>query len=158
VEENGVGSQRFKISLTKSPVSELQFRCGLFYVSFDAFFDNSRSRKFRIANCGAERVADTAVGTAEGGSTCLVTHDAPRTGCIRATIHTETEKRPVMSISGLHFAHLRIPIETVPRLSEIVGGSSLFIKRDDQTGLAGGNKTIDLTLRPGAQSDLRDST
>jgi hypothetical protein len=110
-------------------------------------------------------VADTAVGAAEGGSTCLVTrdsvriwYDAPRTGCIRATIHTETEKKPVMSISGLHFAHLPIPIETVPRLSEIVGGSSLFFKRDDQTGLAGRNKTIDLALRPGAQSDLRDST
>ena len=42
-----------------------------------------------------------------------------------------------MSISGLHFAHLPMPIETVPRLSEIVGGSSLFIKRDDHTALAG---------------------
>ena len=90
-------------------------------------------------------MADTAVGTAEGGSTCQVTrdsvgiwHGARRTGCIRAAIHTETEnRRPVMSISGLHFAHLPMPIETVPHFSEIVGGSSLFIKRDDQTGLAG---------------------
>jgi hypothetical protein len=97
------------------------------------FFRQLKIKK--IAICGAERVADGAVGTADGGSTCLVTRDNVR---IRATIQTETEnRRPVISISGLHFAHLPMPIETVPRLSEIVGGSSLFIKRDDQTGLAG---------------------
>jgi 1-aminocyclopropane-1-carboxylate deaminase/D-cysteine desulfhydrase-like pyridoxal-dependent ACC family enzyme len=63
-----------------------------------------------------------------------------------------------MSISGLHFAHLPMPIETLPRLSEIVGGSSLFIKRATKPDSLGGIKTIDLALRPGAQSDLRDST
>ncbi len=42
----------------------------------------------------------------------------------------------------LHFAHLPTPIEPLPRLSAMLGGPSLFIKRDDQTGLAlGGNKT-----------------
>jgi D-cysteine desulfhydrase family pyridoxal phosphate-dependent enzyme len=45
-------------------------------------------------------------------------------------------------ISRLHFAHLPTPIEELPRLSESLGGPSILIKRDDQTGLAfGGNKT-----------------
>jgi 1-aminocyclopropane-1-carboxylate deaminase/D-cysteine desulfhydrase-like pyridoxal-dependent ACC family enzyme len=44
-------------------------------------------------------------------------------------------------ISRLHFAHLPTPIESMDRLSEELGGPKLFIKRDDQTGLAtGGNK------------------
>jgi D-cysteine desulfhydrase family pyridoxal phosphate-dependent enzyme len=47
-----------------------------------------------------------------------------------------------MNIPRLHFAHLPTPIEKLPRLSETLGGPSLSIKRDDQTGLAlGGNKT-----------------
>lgn len=47
-----------------------------------------------------------------------------------------------MNISRLHFAHLPTPIEELPRLSEILGGPRILIKRDDQTGLAfGGNKT-----------------
>src|SRR5712664_2892166 len=47
-----------------------------------------------------------------------------------------------MNISRLNFAHLPTPIETLPRLSEALGGAQLLIKRDDQTGLAfGGNKT-----------------
>jgi D-cysteine desulfhydrase len=42
----------------------------------------------------------------------------------------------------LHFAHLPTPIEELPRLSDLLGGPRLFVKRDDQTGLAfGGNKT-----------------
>ena len=47
-----------------------------------------------------------------------------------------------MNISRLHFAHLPTPVEALSRLSEILGGPHLLIKRDDQTGLAfGGNKT-----------------
>jgi len=42
----------------------------------------------------------------------------------------------------LNFAHLPTPIETLPRLSTQLNGPQIFIKRDDQTGLAfGGNKT-----------------
>ena len=42
----------------------------------------------------------------------------------------------------LKFAHLPTPIEALPRLSAALGGPQLFVKRDDQTGLAfGGNKT-----------------
>ncbi|HEY2799087.1 MAG TPA: D-cysteine desulfhydrase family protein [Chthoniobacterales bacterium] len=47
-----------------------------------------------------------------------------------------------MKISKLSFAHLPTPIEELPRLSEALDGPRLFVKRDDQTGLAfGGNKT-----------------
>jgi D-cysteine desulfhydrase family pyridoxal phosphate-dependent enzyme len=47
-----------------------------------------------------------------------------------------------VDIPRLNFAHLPTPIETLPRLSEALGGPSLLVKRDDQTGLAfGGNKT-----------------
>ena len=38
-------------------------------------------------------------------------------------------------------AHLPTPLEEMPRLSRALGGPRLFVKRDDQTGLAtGGNK------------------
>jgi D-cysteine desulfhydrase family pyridoxal phosphate-dependent enzyme len=41
----------------------------------------------------------------------------------------------------LHFSHLPTPLEELPRLTHALGGPRLFIKRDDQTGLAtGGNK------------------
>jgi len=47
-----------------------------------------------------------------------------------------------MDIPRLHFAHLPTPIEELPRLSAMLGGPRIFVKRDDQTGLAfGGNKT-----------------
>src|SRR5258706_2811300 len=42
----------------------------------------------------------------------------------------------------LSFAHLPTPLEALPRLSAHLGGPEIWIKRDDQTGLAGGgNKT-----------------
>jgi D-cysteine desulfhydrase family pyridoxal phosphate-dependent enzyme len=45
-------------------------------------------------------------------------------------------------VARIHFAHLPTPIEEMPRLSKKLGGPRLFVKRDDQTGLAfGGNKT-----------------
>jgi D-cysteine desulfhydrase family pyridoxal phosphate-dependent enzyme len=46
------------------------------------------------------------------------------------------------SIPRINIAHLPTPIEQLPRLSSILGGPRIFVKRDDQTGLAlGGNKT-----------------
>src|SRR5512140_3154731 len=40
------------------------------------------------------------------------------------------------------FAHLPTPVEELPRLSAALAGPRIFVKRDDQTGLAfGGNKT-----------------
>ena len=45
-------------------------------------------------------------------------------------------------IPRLRFAHLPTPVESLPRLSAALGGPTLLVKRDDQTGLAlGGNKT-----------------
>ncbi|MDD1781128.1 D-cysteine desulfhydrase [Enterovibrio sp. ZSDZ35] len=42
----------------------------------------------------------------------------------------------------LRFAHLPTPLEPLSRLSEVLGGPTIWIKRDDCTGLAGGgNKT-----------------
>jgi D-cysteine desulfhydrase len=42
----------------------------------------------------------------------------------------------------IHFAHLPTPVEELPRLTAHLQGPRIFIKRDDQTGLAfGGNKT-----------------
>jgi D-cysteine desulfhydrase family pyridoxal phosphate-dependent enzyme len=63
-----------------------------------------------------------------------------------------------MSPSRLHFAHLPTPIETLPRLSEALGGPRLLIKRDDQTGLAfGGNKTrkLEFLLAEAREQDAR---
>jgi len=46
--------------------------------------------------------------------------------------------------------HAPTPIETLPRLTEHLGGPNLFIKRDDCTGLAtGGNKTRKLEFLVG---------
>ncbi len=46
------------------------------------------------------------------------------------------------TIPRLRFAHLPTAIEELPRLSAHLGGPRIFVKRDDQTGLAlGGNKT-----------------
>jgi L-cysteate sulfo-lyase len=45
-------------------------------------------------------------------------------------------------ISRVRFAHLPTPVEELPRLSAVLGGPRIIVKRDDQTGLAfGGNKT-----------------
>lgn len=45
-------------------------------------------------------------------------------------------------IERLHFAHLPTPVEEMPRLTAALNGPRLWVKRDDQTGLAfGGNKT-----------------
>lgn len=49
-----------------------------------------------------------------------------------------------------HLCHQPTPIEAMPRLSELLGGPRLFIKRDDCTGLAtGGNKTRKLEFLVG---------
>ncbi len=45
-------------------------------------------------------------------------------------------------VHRVRIAHLPTPIDYLPRLSALLGGPRLYIKRDDQTGLAtGGNKT-----------------
>ena len=47
----------------------------------------------------------------------------------------------------VQLAHLPTPVETAPRLTELLNGPTIWVKRDDQTGLAfGGNKTRKLEL------------
>lgn len=68
---------------------------------------------------------------------------------------TETLSRPTARIDFDRFARTKLchqptPIEAMPRLSELLGGPRLFIKRDDCTGLAtGGNKTRKLEFLVG---------
>lgn len=46
-----------------------------------------------------------------------------------------------MTLPRIRIAHLPTPIEELPRLSRHLGGPTLFVKRDDQTGVGmGGNK------------------
>jgi len=46
------------------------------------------------------------------------------------------------NLSRIHLANLPTPLEPMPRLTEALGGPHLWVKRDDETGLAtGGNKT-----------------
>lgn len=48
----------------------------------------------------------------------------------------------MQELPRLRIAHLPTAVESLPRLSEALGGPTLLVKRDDQTGLAfGGNKT-----------------
>ena len=50
-----------------------------------------------------------------------------------------------------HFAHLPTPLEPMANLTRLLGGPSLFVKRDDCTGLAtGGNKARKLEFLIGA--------
>jgi len=53
----------------------------------------------------------------------------------------------MITLPRIRFAQLPTPIEPLPRLSAALGGPRLFVKRDDQTGLAfGGNKTRKLEM------------
>ncbi len=54
------------------------------------------------------------------------------------------------TVSRFSLAHLPTPLERMPGLAEALGGPEIWIKRDDQTGLAtGGNKTRKLELLVG---------
>jgi D-cysteine desulfhydrase len=56
----------------------------------------------------------------------------------------------IESLPRVTLAHLPTPIERLERLSRALGGPELFIKRDDQTGLAlGGNKVRKLEFLVG---------
>ena len=49
---------------------------------------------------------------------------------------------PLAEFPRIRLAHLPTPLEPLPRLSEALGGPSIWVKRDDCTGLGGGgNKT-----------------
>jgi D-cysteine desulfhydrase family pyridoxal phosphate-dependent enzyme len=59
------------------------------------------------------------------------------------------------TLPRVRLAHLPTPIEPLPNLSRFLGGPDLFIKRDDQTGLAtGGNKARKLEFLLGQALQL----
>ena len=60
----------------------------------------------------------------------------------------------MIELPRVRMAHLPTPVEPLPRLSDVLGGPQILVKRDDQTGLAfGGNKTRKLEYLVGeAQS------
>jgi len=59
----------------------------------------------------------------------------------------DNPRRALQRLPRIHLAQLPTPVEPLPNLSRALGGPALFIKRDDQTGLAtGGNKARKLEL------------
>ena len=66
------------------------------------------------------------------------------------TLQRETTRIDFGRFPQTPLCHRPTPIESLPRLSELLGGPRLFIKRDDCTGLAtGGNKTRKLEFLVG---------
>lgn len=66
--------------------------------------------------------------------------------------------RPLSDFPRVGLAHCPTPLELMPRLSELLGGPQLFVKRDDCTGLAlGGNKARQLEFYFG-DALARDAT
>lgn len=54
---------------------------------------------------------------------------------------TDDLKERLAGFSRLDLADLPTPLDTCPRLTEALGGPTIYVKREDQTGLAfGGNK------------------
>lgn len=54
----------------------------------------------------------------------------------------KTDSFPTDAFPRFRLAHLPTPIDYLPNLTRQLGGPQIFVKRDDQTGLAtGGNKT-----------------
>src|SRR5690348_12501038 len=71
-----------------------------------------------------------------GGSTAIPTIGPTD----RAEVLAQIGKLP-----RLRLANLPTPLDPCPRLSKVLGGPQIFVKRDDLTGLAfGGNKTRQL--------------
>ena len=66
------------------------------------------------------------------------------------TIGQPQQKLDLSQFPRVALCHRPTPIESMPRLSEHLGGPNLFVKRDDCTGLAtGGNKTRKLEFLVG---------
>ena len=63
---------------------------------------------------------------------------------------TQHQQLDLARFPRVALCHQPTPIESMPRLSEFLGGPNLFVKRDDCTGLAtGGNKTRKLEFLVG---------
>ena len=66
------------------------------------------------------------------------------------TLPSPTVRIDLDRFARMSLCHQPTPIETMPRLSQLLGGPSLYVKRDDCTGLAtGGNKTRKLEFLVG---------
>ena len=66
--------------------------------------------------------------------------------------------RPLSDFPRVELTHRPTPLEPMPNLSKLLGGPSLFVKRDDCTGLAmGGNKARQLEFYFGDAVD-KDAT
>ena len=58
------------------------------------------------------------------------------------TLSTDELRAAVARLPHFPLAHVPTPLEHLPKLSELLGGPQIYIKRDDCTGLTfGGNKT-----------------
>jgi hypothetical protein len=165
VEENGVASKHLTFHLTKPPVSELRFRGGLFCVSFDVFFDNSRSGKFRVANYGANgRRGRCYTGSrldmaSDPGWRAHLARRYPEWLHSCGKIQTETEnRRPVMNIPDCISLIYQCPLKHSRVFPKSWAAQVCLSNATTKPGSLVRNKTIDLTLRPRAQCDLRDST
>ncbi len=71
-----------------------------------------------------------------------MTNDQRPTSFVLRLLSLVNGKMDLKNLPRISLAHLPTPIEELPRLSRELGGLRLWVKRDDQTGLAtGGNKT-----------------
>ena len=73
-----------------------------------------------------------------------------QTTAVQSTLGREQLRAAVGRLPRVRFAHLPTALEELPRLREALGPAAprLFVKRDDQTGLAfGGNKVRHLEFR-----------
>jgi D-cysteine desulfhydrase family pyridoxal phosphate-dependent enzyme len=74
-----------------------------------------------------------------------------------------SRRNPILSkldaLDREHLAHVPTPLESMPNLTQFVGGAQMFVKRDDCTGLGfGGNKVRQLEFYLGAASELKADT
>jgi hypothetical protein len=64
---------------------------------------------------------------------------------------------PLADFPRIRLAHLPTPLEPLPRLSEALGGPSIWVKRDDCTGLGGGgSKDAEMAQAGGPHGDRID--
>ena len=60
----------------------------------------------------------------------------------RRDLFSSSEGATIYNLPRIPLAYLPTPVDFLPRLTQVLGGPRIFIKRDDLTGLAeGGNKT-----------------
>ena len=74
---------------------------------------------------------------------------------VKLPSNTKEIRAVISGIPRVHLACLPTPLQEAKRLSEILGGPRIFVKRDDLTGVAfGGNKTRNLEFRLAAAKEM----